>query len=61
MVGMITTNTELKPYIKHIEKGKLLLIVDVPKHRVEEIEKMIDKVDPDARFKGEEPTIPTFP
>jgi len=61
MVGIMAPNTELTQFDDELDKGKLLMIVDVPKQRADEIEKHITKLHPDVRFKGQEPTIPSFP
>jgi len=61
MIGMMETNTDLKPYEKHLAEGKLLVMVDIPKEKMDEIEDMMKKRHPEARFKGMEPTIPAFP
>lgn len=61
MVGMVAPNGHLKPYQKDIDSGKLLLIVDVPKEKMEKIETMLERTHPEAEFSGEDPTVPPFP
>jgi len=61
MVGLNVGNTRLKPFAKAIGRGELLVMVDVPKARVEEITNRIKAVHPGAEFEGTEPTIPAFP
>lgn len=61
MVGMDVKSTRLKPYENAIEKGEILALVDVPKPRVEEIEKLVKQHHPEAEVEGTEPTIPAFP
>jgi hypothetical protein len=61
MVGLSVGNTRLKPYEDAIEHGKLLLMVDVPRDRVEEIHELVRKHHPEAEFEGTEPTMPAFP
>lgn len=61
MVGMNVGNTQLKPFEEAIEKGEILMLVDVPKPRVDEISKLIQKHHPNVEFEGTEPTIPPFP
>lgn len=54
-------NTRLKPFAERIEQGQVLLIVDVPVGRVEEIEEMIAKRHPEISFGGMEPPMLAFP
>lgn len=61
MVGMNIGNTRLKRFEKAIEQGQLLLMIDVPRNRVEEIKAIVKKQDPQAHVEGTEPTIPAFP
>jgi hypothetical protein len=44
-----------------IESGQLLLMVDVPRSRLSEIEQMLATTHPEGHFEGEEPNIPAFP
>jgi hypothetical protein len=39
----------------------LLMMIDVPRDRVDEITATIRKLDPEAHVEGTEPTIPAFP
>lgn len=61
MIGLDVDNTRVKEFQSAIEKGELLMMVDVPKDRVSEIEGLVRKHHPDADFEGTEPTIPAFP
>jgi len=61
MIGMSTPNVEVKPFEKDIEKGKILLMVDVHKAQVDHIERMVEKLHPEAQFSGTEVKIPPFP
>jgi hypothetical protein len=61
MVGMNVPNTRLKRFEKAIEHGELLVMVDVPRERVDEITALVKQKHPDADVKGTEPTIPAFP
>ncbi|WP_254451775.1 DUF1269 domain-containing protein [Duganella vulcania] len=54
-------NSRLKPFASRIEQGQVLLIVDVPVRRVEEIEEMIAKRHPEISFGGMEPPMLAFP
>ncbi|WP_229211707.1 MULTISPECIES: DUF1269 domain-containing protein [unclassified Duganella] len=54
-------NTRLKQFMPRVEQGQVLLIVDVPVRRVEEIEEMIAKRHPEISFGGMEPPMLAFP
>jgi len=61
MVGLNVGNTRLKRFEEAIEKGELLLMVDVPLARVDDISERIKLHHPTADLEGTEPTIPAFP
>ncbi|BCO30058.1 hypothetical protein TspCOW1_01610 [Thiohalobacter sp. COW1] len=61
MIGVDIPNTRLKQFQQAIESGKVLMMVDVGKERVKEIEDKIKQHHPDAEVHGTEPTIPSFP
>jgi hypothetical protein len=61
LIGLSTPNTALKKFEADIEAGKILLMVDVPVARLEEIEAMIARRHPEAVDKGIEPSMPAFP
>jgi hypothetical protein len=54
-------NTRLKAFQEDLDSGRVLLIVDVPARRVEEIEAMMTRTHPETRFRGEDPRVPVFP
>jgi hypothetical protein len=61
MIGMDVPNTQIKKFEGAIEKGEVLMMIDIPKTRVEEIEALIQQHHPDADMGGTEPHIPAFP
>ena len=61
MIGLSVTNSQIKQFEKPIEDGGFLMMVDVPKDRVEEIEELIYGHHPTAIKGGTEPCIPAFP
>jgi hypothetical protein len=61
MIGMDVPNRQLKAFTDAIERGEILMLVDVPKARVTEIEKLVRSHHPEADIEGTEPTIPPFP
>jgi len=61
MIGVDVPNSRLKQFEEAIEAGKLLMMVDVPRDRVGEIEDKIKQHHPEAEIGGTEPTMPPFP
>ena len=61
MIGMDVPNSQIKKFTDAIEKGEVLMMVDIPKERVEEIEALVQQHHPDADMGGTEPHIPAFP
>ncbi|HET9577012.1 MAG TPA: DUF1269 domain-containing protein [Usitatibacter sp.] len=61
MVGLQVPNSRLKGFGPDIEAGKVLLILDVPASRYEEVRDIIARTHPEAVDGGNEPTVPAFP
>jgi hypothetical protein len=61
MIASDVPNTHLEKFSKEIGRGKILMMVDVPKHLVGEITDMLREHHPDAAPRGRDPTIPAFP
>ena len=61
MVGMQVPNSRLKAFEHDIEEGQILLMLDVPGGRYEEIRQVIARTHPEAMDRGSEPTVPAFP
>jgi hypothetical protein len=61
MIGMMVPNRRLKKFYPALEKGHLLMIVDIPLAKVHEIETLIKRTVPHANFAGVEPTVPSVP
>lgn len=61
MIGSSAPNSQLREFEKAVEEGQLLMLIDVPKARVEEIEEMVKSHHPEAEVEGTEPTLPAFP
>ena len=61
MAAAAVPNSRLKRFEKAIEEGKILLMVDVPEHQVEEIHALLNRIHPEAADEGVEPNIPAFP
>ncbi|WP_418317937.1 DUF1269 domain-containing protein [Piscinibacter sakaiensis] len=61
MIGISTPSVRLKRFEGAIEQGQILLMVDVPRSRVVEIEELLKVSHPEARLEGVEPDMPAFP
>ena len=61
MVGMNVGNRRLKQFEDAIEAGELLVLADVPRERVNEIEACVKQHLPQVEIEGTEPHIPAFP
>ena len=61
MMGLQVPNTQLKGFEQELEDGKILLMLDVPAGRYEEIRQVIARTHPEAADRGQEPTVPAFP
>ena len=61
MVGMQVPNSRLKAFDTEIQGGKILLMLDVPSTRYEEVRNVIARTHPEAADRGNEPTVPAFP
>lgn len=58
LAGMNSGNSRLKKFEEDIEQGQLLILLDVPKERIDEISQLITKHHPEAVFEGIEPLFP---
>lgn len=61
IIGSSAPNSRLKRFEQAIEEGQLLMVVDVPKDRVDEITELVHKHHAEAEVEGTEPTTPPFP
>ncbi len=61
LIAADVPNSRLDHFQNAIEAGQVLMLVDVPYERVEEISKMVKKHHKEAVIEGTEPTIPPFP
>lgn len=61
MAASAVPNSKLKAFHPEIERGKVLMMVDVPMRRVTEISELVARRHPEAVSGGFEPTIPAFP
>lgn len=61
LIGISTPNSTLKRFDQELKDGRVLLLVDVPTNRVEEIQELVHRRHPEASDHGVEPTMPAFP
>jgi hypothetical protein len=61
MAASAVPNSKLKRFRDDIESGKVLMMVDAPMRRVQEISDLVRRHRPEAVSGGFEPTIPAFP
>lgn len=61
LAGTSVPNSRLKLYQDDIAHGKILLMVDVPVGRVEDIRALVSKNHPEASAGRMEPSMPAFP
>ena len=60
VMGVTLPNAQLSQFEDEIDLGKVLLIVDVPRNRVDEVHALIGKTHPEANARGFEPTYPAL-
>lgn len=61
MAGTAIPNSRLADFERDIEQGRILLMVDVPFTRTQEISDLLGQRHPEGKPGGTEPTIPAFP
>lgn len=61
LVAVSTPNSRLARFGKDMDEGRILLMVDTPGPRVEEITALVAQRHPESVAHGMEPTVPAFP
>jgi hypothetical protein len=61
LIAVSVPNSRLRAFDKDINAGHILLMVDVPKERVDEITALIKSHHPEAEIRGVDTRIPAFP
>jgi len=61
MAASAIPNTHLVRFQEDIEKGGVLMMVDVTRHERERVEDIVTTLHPEATAHGYEPSIPAFP
>ncbi|HVE50307.1 MAG TPA: DUF1269 domain-containing protein [Casimicrobiaceae bacterium] len=61
LVGARVPNSSLKQFRSDIESGQILVMVDVPLHKVDDVQKHMSDNHPEATWRGVDPAVPAFP
>ena len=61
LVALSVPNSRLKPFQKEIDAGKILLMVDIPTSRIQDVQDLVSRRHPEVTAHGIEPTLPAFP
>lgn len=61
LVGVGLPSSRLEKFEEAIKAGEILILVDIPRKRQEEIQQIVTKHHPEAEFDGIEPLQPPFP
>ena len=61
LVGAAIPNSQLEKFQAELQNGKLLLILDVPARRIQQIEDILQQRHPEMQFCGEDTHRPIFP
>ena len=61
MVGSAAPSRRLRRFERAMAQGQYLLMVDVRRTRVDQIEALLEETHPEAHFEGLEPQVPAFP
>ena len=61
MAGAAIPNSRHKQFEADVAEGKILLMVDVPEHKVEAVHELVGRTHPEAVDKGVEVNVPVFP
>ena len=61
MIGISSPNSQLEKFHDAVQAGEVLMMVDVARTRVDEVEDLVRRHHPEADIEGTEPNIPNFP
>lgn len=61
MIGISVPSSRLTEFEAAVQAGELLMMVDVPKAKVDQITELVRSHHPEAHVEGTEPVIPAFP
>jgi hypothetical protein len=61
LIGSSVPNSKLAQFMPDVERGRVLLMVDVPLYRVDTVRELLERRHPEASWRGVDPSIPAFP
>ncbi len=61
LIASSTPNSRLRMFAGDFAAGRILMMVDVPSRRIEEIRELVERRHPEAAQRGLEPAVPAFP
>jgi hypothetical protein len=61
MVGISIPSGRLEKFEDAVKAGEILMLVDVPRQRVDKIEELVKTHHPSVDIEGTEPMVPPFP
>lgn len=61
IVGVAVPNPLLERFNRELDNGRILVMANVPRDRVDELRARVQKAAPDAEYCGLEPLKPAFP
>lgn len=61
MIGVGQPSSRLARFREAIDRGEILMMIDVARSRVDDVEELILKHHPEAHIEGTEPNMPNFP
>ena len=61
MVGAAIPNSRHRAFEAEIAEGRILLMVDVPEHKVGDVQALLGRTHPEATERGVEANVPVFP
>lgn len=61
IIGVSVVNPSLERFEQALDDGRILVMADAPRDRVDELEARIKRTEPDAEYCGMEPLKPAFP
>jgi hypothetical protein len=61
LIGSSVPNSKLAQFMPDVERGSVLLMVDVPLYRVDTVRELLERRHPEASWRGVDPSIPAFP
>jgi len=61
MIGSSAPNSQLQKFEEAIAQGQILMLVDIPKERIEEIQALVRNHHPEADFEGVESAVKVLP